>query len=276
MQAIAGGNWRYPSLQAIADLFRFQINDTFSSTTGSGTGSGGGAGLIMPNSNPDMITLLDSSIRELYSDLRNVGDPELILDNYILTGLPALSQADQTVQVSIGYQGFFDGFQWHSEFTLPTSVARVLALWERTNNSQEDFFLMTECPNGLPAVLQGNRMIYWEMRQGQIWMPGALLSTDIRIRARITYPDFLSPVSVNYSTSYVPILDAQNAIAAKMLVKYAMRFAPERYQLALAEEQRLMMKLRLETTRQRQRQVNQRMVYAGDAGSDIVPAATWL
>jgi len=33
----------------------------------------------MPNTNPDLLTLLDSAIRELYSDLRNIGDPELIM-----------------------------------------------------------------------------------------------------------------------------------------------------------------------------------------------------
>jgi len=54
MQATVGGNYVYPNLQEIADLFRFQINDTFNRAGGSGVGFGGGAGAIMPNSNPDL------------------------------------------------------------------------------------------------------------------------------------------------------------------------------------------------------------------------------
>ena len=79
-------NIHYPTLQGIADLFRSGINDTFNNTTGTGTGSGNDAGLIMPNANPDLLNFMDSAIYETFSDLRNVGDPELILDNYILTG----------------------------------------------------------------------------------------------------------------------------------------------------------------------------------------------
>ena len=93
MQAVVGGNIVYPSLQSIANLFRASINDTANNTTGSGVGSGNSAGLIMPNSNPDLLTFMDSAIRDTYSDLRNVGDPELLLDNYILLGIPPLDAA---------------------------------------------------------------------------------------------------------------------------------------------------------------------------------------
>src|SRR5271167_3763370 len=103
MQAIVGGNVRYPNLQGIADLFRAMINDTANNTGGSGTGSGNTAGLIMPNSNPDLLTFMDEAIQDTFSDLRNVGDPELILDNYIVSAIPPLAAADPSVQVSLGY-----------------------------------------------------------------------------------------------------------------------------------------------------------------------------
>ena len=67
----------------------------------------------------------------------------------------------------------------------------------------------------------------WEMRQGILWMSGATSIIDLRIRCRITYPDFQSSAAsmINFSTAYVPLLDSKNAIAAKMLVQYAERFA---------------------------------------------------
>lgn len=273
MQAAVGGNVRYPNLQKIADLFRSFINDTANNTGGSGTGTGNSAGLIMPNSNPDLLNFMDSAIRELYSDLRNVGDPELILDNYILTGLPALTATDPAVQVALGYMGFFDGYAWHPQWTLPISVSKVLGVWERWTGTNNSFSWMVPSPFGLPNGMQGQTMGFWEMRQGMIWMPGATNQVDLKIRARITYPDFLNPETLNFSTAYVPILDSGNAIAAKMRILYATRFAPEQYQLAMSEETRLMDKLKLEVVRQMQTNENERAEWGAEATQDF--NVTW-
>lgn len=276
MATAIGGNVRYPNLQSIADLFRSKINDTFNNAGGSGTGSGGGAGLIMMNSNPDLVTFLDAAIQETFSDLRNVGDPELILDNYIVSGIPPLAQQDPAVQVSLAYIGYFNGFSWTNQWVLPISTSKVLAIWERATNQNEDFQPMIQAPFGLPGVLQGIRMKYWEMRQGQVWMPGCTQTTDLRLRMRINYPEFLSPANLNYSTAYVPILDCRNVIVAKMLINYAMRFAPENYQMCIADEARLMAKLQLEVVRQMQTQENERSEFGGEAVVDFGIAWSWL
>lgn len=275
MQAAVGGNVRYPNLQSIADKFRSFINDTANNTGGSGTGTGNSAGLIMPNSNPDLLEFMNSAILEIYSDLRNVGDPELILDNYILTGLPALEQADPAVQVSLAYAGFFDGYQWHPEWTLPIGVSKVLGVWERQTGSNGAFNFMTPAPFGLPSGQQGPCMGFWEMRQGQIWMTGALQQIDLKLRARITYPPFLNPATLDFATAYVPILDSGNAIAAKMRILYATRFAPDQYQLAISEEDRLMQKLKLEVVRQMQANENSRAEFGAEATTDFVVTWGW-
>ncbi len=282
MQAVVGGNIRYPNLQSIADLFRASINDTFNNQGGAGVGYGGGAGLIMPNSNPDMVTFLDAATREMFSDLRNVGDPELILDNYILTGLPPVNSwlgpgvVNPATQVSIAYSGYFDGVQWYSDWVLPISTSKVLFLWERQTNTNTNFVPMRQAPFGLAGVQQGIRQGKWEMRQGQVWMPGSIQLTDIRMRVRITYPDNLNPANINYTTTYVPIVDSTNAIVSKMLIRYAMRFAPENYQMAVAEEKRLMDKLKLEVVRQMQSQENQRAEWGAQATQDFQSSWNWI
>lgn len=386
--AVIGGSVRYPSLDSIASLFRAQINDSANNTMGSGTGSGDQAGLIMSNSNPDLLTFMDSAIQELFSDLRNVGDPELILDNYIVTGIPPLTAPNPAVQVSLGYMGYFNGFTWDPTRVLPISVSKMLAMWERQSSSSGTFssvsptFFRVRCavssgtvavnltvtpfgdalalnargqeigiisvaggsaldivvafsggsgtiffdvssdgtnwfpytpasvtanyvnevalplphspsggqvpsasnvgfvpmspaPFGLPGVMQGQRMGMWEMRQGQIWMPGCMQATDLRLRARITYPVPHGP-SINFATAYVPIVDSRNAIVAKMMILYAKRFAPEQYGMCISEEDRLMQKLKLEVVRQMQSQENQRAEFGGDAVSDFAIAFSWL
>jgi hypothetical protein len=276
MQAVVGGNIVYPSLTEVCNLFRTQINDTGNNTMGSGTGTGAQQGVIMPNSNPDLLTFLTSGINTLFSDLRNVGSPELILDNYILTGLPALTQQNAAVQVSIAYSGFFDGFQWHSQWTLPIGTSRVLALYERQTGINEDFVPMQPAPFGLPSVLQGQRQAFWEMRQGQVWMPGATVQTDIRIRTRIAFPTLLSPKNLNFDTTYIPILNCGDAVMAKMLKRYATRFAPESYQMAKDMETDEMDKLKFEAVRQMQANENQRAAFGDEAVTDFGIAWSWL
>ena len=263
-EAIVGGNIRYPSLESIASLFRAQINDTFSGSTNTP-----GEGLIMYDQNPDLITFMDSAIRDVYSDLRNVGDPALILDNYLLLGIPPLASPNPAVQVSLSYAGYFNGFSWSDQWALPISCERVEKIWERFSGTQDNFSPMTPSRFGLPGVNQTERMGMWEIRQNAVWMPGCLSQVDLRLRCRITFPDFLDPATINFSTAYVPILSCQNAVVAKMLLLYAKRFAPEYYSMCVAEDNRLMGKLQLEVVRQRQTVENQRAEYGSEAFESV-------
>lgn len=276
MQAAIGGNIRYPSLQKIANRFRSKINDTANNTGGSGTGTGNQAGLIMPNLNPDLLEFMNSAIEEVYSDLRNIGDPELIIDNYLLLGIPALTKADPTVQVALSYAGYFNGFTWVNTWTLPFEAQRILAVWERQSNVNASFTPMTNAAFGLGGCMQAQMMGQWEMREGIMYMPGCLQMTDLRIRCRIEYPGFLDPTTLNFSTAYVPILGCANAVASKMLINYAIRFAPEQYQMAVADEERLMSKLRLEVVRNMQLVENMRREFGDEAVADFAIAWSWL
>lgn len=282
MQATVGGSVVYPNLQEIADLFRFQINDTFNNAGGSGVGFGGGAGAIMPNNNPDLVTCLRSGIRTLYSDLRNIGDPELILDNYILFGLPPVNSwlgpgvSNPATQVSLAYSGFFDGVQWYPQWTLPISTRRVLAMSERQTGTMNDFQPMKPAPFGLSSVMQGLYNSVWEMRQGAVWMPGTTQSVDLRMRVRIGYPSNFNVANLNYDTTYIPILNCADAVVAKMLVRYALRFAPEAVAACRAEEEVQMDKLKLESVRQMQANENERLEFGNDAVQDFNISWAWL
>jgi hypothetical protein len=259
--AVIGGNTVYPNLTSIARLFRSQINDTFDDGSGN-------EGLIMPNSNPDLLTFMDSAIRDLYTDLGNIGDPALVLDNYILSNIPPLTAANPAVQVSLSYAGYFNGFTWSNLWTLPVSAVRIERLWERWSNTDEAFFPMQVAPFGLPGCVQTQRMGVWEVRQNAIWMPGCLAEVDLRIRCRITFPDYenFNPNTIDFDTAYVPILGCANTIAAKMLVLYAGRFAPERKADAEADDLKYTGKIRLSVVRQMQNTENQRIQY-GDAAT---------
>src|ERR1700744_612723 len=264
---VVGGNIRYPSLQSMADLFRSQINDDMSGATDTP-----GEGQIATNTSPFLLSFMNSAIRDVYSDLRNVGDPALILDNYLLLGIPQLAASNPAVRVTLGYGGYNNGFSWVNTWTLPIGCQRVERLWERWTNTNDPFIPMQQV-QALPAGWQGQRMGVWAMEQNAIVMPGCLSQVDIRIRCRITFPNFLNPDTLDFQTSYVPILDCQNAVVAKMLVLYAKRFAPEQYQMAIAEDTRMIEKLKLEIVRQQQSIENQRTPYGDEAVTDM--SAMW-
>jgi len=236
----------------------------------------------MPNSNPDLITCLRSGVRTLYSDLRNVGDPQLILDNYILTNLPLINSnygpgvPNPAFRVTLGYNGFHDGVMWHPNWTLPVSTRRVLAINERQSGTNDNFQPVAPAPFGLPGVMQGNYNNLWAMEQGAVVMPGTVQAVDLRLRVRIGYPSSYNVANLDFNTTYIPILNCADAVVAKMLVEYAKRFAPEQYQMVKAEEKDQMDKLFLESVRQMQLNENQRSEFGSEAVQDFAISWSWL
>jgi hypothetical protein len=211
-----------PSLQSICDLYRSIVNDTFD----------GGAGQINTDTAPWMLPFLNSAIRDLYSDLRIVGDMRVIVDNAIISGIPPIPAANPTVQVALAYQGYFNGSTWNSSYLLPPDLMWLMKVWQRPSNVGATFFPMTPAPAGLSGVYQGYGLGQYEMRgNNELWFNGALLATDIRLRYMAAYPDITGD-DIDFSNTYVPIQDSTNAIAHKMVANYAQRLSPDQYQLA--------------------------------------------
>ena len=253
MPTIAGGINVFPSLEDMSSLFRSMINDD-----GSGQ-SGPTGGQIAYDTSPFMLPFMNSAMRDLYSDLRIVGDQELIYDNYILEGLPVVNGpngqgvADPTAQVYIGINGYFDGTQMWPDWTLPIYTRNITRMWERQTGSDSEFCQMRESQFGLTPTFQGALNGVWEYRQGAAWMPGAVAEVDIRIRGTIAFVDFISVAgSLNFSTTYFPIQDSTNAIVDKMLVRYARRFAPDQLPAATQSAAESLFKLQQEIVRRRQ------------------------
>lgn len=169
----------------------------------------------------------NSSIRELYRELRNDGDPVLIKDNIILLNLPILNSPtngpggpDPTVQTVLSTAGYFDGVQTHSEFQLPGDMLYPTQVWERASGTNNPFVKMTQVQESLPAVQQGPTLCYWEWRNNNINFIGATQNRDIRLRYYCSLPQFFSQ-TLNFDATFVPVLDCTDAVAYKTAVKYA-------------------------------------------------------
>jgi hypothetical protein len=244
------------------DLFRGLVNDD------GGGQDGPQGGIIATNTAPFMLPFLNASIRWVYRKLRNIGDPALIIDNYLLLGIPALTGPNPAVQVSLGFLGYFDGFENHPQWTLPSGAMGIDRAWERVSETDLDFVEISEAPEGLQPCQQVSTMRRYEWRGNAMWMPGALEAVDLRLRCKITLPDVLGP-SLNFETTYVPILDSQDAIVDRMAVYYARRFAPDQLAIAEASSVESIFELRQETVRQAQRKQNRRQDFGEQAVGDF-------
>lgn len=255
---------RYPNLQGMMDLFRSLLNDD------GGGADGPQGGIIATNEAPFTLPFLNSAIRFVYRSLRNIGDPALILDNYLVLGLPALTGPNPAVQVSLGFLNYFDGFANHSDWTLPAGAMGVDRVWERIAGTDNVFYPMTAVPDGLAPVMQISTMRVYEWRTNALWMPGALESVDLRIRCKIALPPILGAVidgktTLDFATTYVPVLDSEDAIVDRMLTLYARRFAPDQFAAADAASKESMGQLELQVIRAAQRATTARRDFGEEA-----------
>ena len=214
------------SLLTICNLVRAIINDSqagATSTVGEGqifVDDSGIAAFVQP--------LLNSSIRSLYRQLRLVGDPALIKDNVIVTGLTpinsplyGLASPDSAVQTFLSFEGYFDGLTINSNITLPSDVIAIERIWERATGTTNLFVPMVQPQFGLPSCLQGPCLSIWEWRQQRINMVGATQTRDLRLRYYCALPQFFSS-TLDFASTYVPIIDCTDAVAYMTAYKYAM------------------------------------------------------
>jgi hypothetical protein len=253
------------SLTTIMNLVRALVNDSQAGATGTP-----GEGQIItdnPAISPFVQPLLNSSIREMYRELRNVGQPTLIKDNVIVSGLTPVNSPtlglgfpDPSVQVYLGFEGYFDGVSLNANLVLPSDVRNVERVWERQTGSGNYFTPMSQPQFGLPSRYQTTFLGDWEWRGDKIYMVGSTQTNDLRLRYWSVFPQFFS-ATLDYDSTFVPIIDCVDAVAYKTAAKYAgMLGAPGAKDLAVeAVEQ--MRQLKLEHIRRMQSQEFCRVAY---------------
>jgi hypothetical protein len=207
------------------NLVRALINDSQAGATA--TPGEGQVFTDNPAISPFTQPFLNSSIRELYRELRNVGQPALIKDNIIITGLTpvnsptyGLAAADPAVQVYLGVNGYFDGVTINPDLLLPGDMVAPERVWERETNSNNPFLPMTQPQFGLSSRFQTPALGQWEWRNEAIWMCGSTQTRDLRLRYYCALPQYFSS-TLDFAATCIPIIDCADAVAYKTAVKYA-------------------------------------------------------
>jgi hypothetical protein len=224
-------------------------------------------------------TLLASAIRTVIRKMRNVSSQQLIIDNVIIQNLPVIQSPtygsatqDATVQVSLSTTGFNDGTQVWPNFLLPSNLMNITEVWERLSGTNNDFAKLNQASNGLSGVGQSAFSLgSWEVRGNVLYFNGCTQNMDIRLRGWMNIPTVAFSQSVDYTQTYVPIVDSADAIAAYCVLYYDMMQgagAPESLQQVEACKQaaeEAMNDLRLNQIRQMQGKTYNRVPYGSDS-----------
>jgi hypothetical protein len=254
----------FPTVDEVTTLWRAIVNDTF-------PGVGGNQGRICSNDAPFTLPFLNSAFRTLQRKLRLEGVTFPIIDGVILQNLTPVVTVDSAVQVYVGFDGYYDGTVLHATPKLPSNFMQPLFLWEQTVGTGFDYQPMSP-PNGsvLPSVLQGPNLCSWEWRTYRIYMVGATMLKNLRLRYQSGQPPLDIPPA-DFATTAINILDCQEALANMMAAMYGRARGANPQTIATIEQaaQDAVSDMAEEYVRQAQGNPNRRIPYGnGGSGSD--------
>lgn len=138
----------------------------------------------------DLTEYINGAYRKIQAALANVGSPTFKQDNAQVV-VSAIAIPDPGVQTAILYSTAPPN-------QLPADLIVPLKVEERLNGSTDDFWEMTDLTEhgGLPSQIQGETLQYWEWRGDGIYLLGATLDRQVRIRYQKALPELTDATSV--------------------------------------------------------------------------------
>jgi hypothetical protein len=269
--AVAGNNV-YPSIQTVLDLVRSLVLDDMAGAT-----STVGEGQIYVDNMAVSVTLsnfFNSALREFCRELRIIGGPMLIRDNYLLLGLPPVNSSlglavpNPAVQCYVNGTGYFDGTAMHPTLLLPADFVTPIAVWERLNASNGAFQPMTQAVGALAGVNQVQRLGEFEWRGEALWMHGATTVRDMRLRYFGKLVNLYAK-GVDVTQCYIPINGCEEALADKIVRSIARRMSPERLADAVTAAAASLYAFRNEQVKQKQGLEYQPQAFGSEAGPQL-------
>lgn len=168
-------------------------------------------GQLSGNTNSFSQQIVNNGWRKLMNRLADLRYSGLQNDTVFLS-VPPLSGTDPATTVSLGYDGYYDGSTTVPSPALPATLLRPYELTERISGSGGNFLEMDNPPFSLPRVpkLQWNGQWIW--RDNAIWMPGALVPSDIAMTFAALLADFVDG-ALPWFSQPIPILNAVDSLA---------------------------------------------------------------
>ena len=130
----------------------------------------------------------------------------------LFTAVGATGSTDPATQAYINYANYFDGSGNQSAPVLPQNLIRPYELTERPTGTTQLFTEMDEVLFSLPRVPKSSWNRSWLWRNNAIYLPGALVSTDISLLYAQLLGDFVDGSSPWFQQP-MPILNCVDSLA---------------------------------------------------------------
>jgi hypothetical protein len=180
----------------------------------------------------------------------------------ILLSIPPVQSTDPTQQVWISQSGYFDGATNHANPVLPADLIVPLRLWERFSGTRNPFFQITPATDGLEgALMQVQQFRYYDWRTDALYLPGATMTNDIRMRYVSYSPELTGPDSI------VPFRRSAIAIAFMTAWCFSNPRGNQQAQTLFEMAKNEIDQIVSSSTRKRQRRATSKRPYGGRGGS---------
>ena len=195
----------YDTVYNVLSSARVRLNDSL--TTQQAV-----SGKLLDNNQAFTLQLVNTAWRKLQEFLANLGFAQLRQEALVM-GLPVVGSADPSAQMRIDWFGCFDGVTQASSPVLPADLMTPLRLWERQTGSSFSFVPMESMSDGLPGWNKQSRNGLWEWRADGIYLPGATVGVDLRIRYNRYLADFADSGTAQWFQQVVPMMRALDAFS---------------------------------------------------------------
>lgn len=166
-------------------------------------------GQVLGNTDAFSNQLVNDAWRKLQNHLADRRYSGLQTES-VFQNVPQTGSTDPMVQSYIDYSGFFNGVTISGAPALPATLIRPYELTERQSGTQNLFTEMDEILFSLPRVPKQSWNRQWLWRNNRLYLPGALVATDLSI----VYAQLLGDFVDGALPWFQQIIPVQNSIDA--------------------------------------------------------------
>ncbi len=196
----------YDLANDILNSVRVRLNDRIDTLVATG-------GKLLDSTQPWTQQAFNNAYRKLQEYLAAQGFARFTTET-ILQSFPALPNIDPAIQCWINWVQNFDGVNLTTAPVLPANFIQPMVLWQRASGSTDAFTEMDRQIQGIPAVPKNDFMLMWEWREDKIYLDGARIPCDLRIRFAAYLPDIVND-DANFTPWFeqrVPIMRCMDAM----------------------------------------------------------------
>ena len=170
-------------------------------------------GDILNASQPGTIPLINGRYRYLQDRLQAAGVETFSKYEHIYGITPAATSSAST-QLTIDYQGYWDGQTKNAAIKLPSDMIKPLELWERESGT--DLWVpMKQAADSISTRPQTMRFSIWDFEADTLYLPPATTTNDIKMKNIVYAPD------ITTMQSQILIIRSQEAMACLIAAEAA-------------------------------------------------------